>query len=138
MILNKEQIEQMKEHKAKFICIDDLIDTILDKDEQLKLLKYSINNRINLIIAKNKEIEEAKKHYENCFGNYAECNAEFAICRQENKQLKEVLTKYDIIQCEKCGERFIPNNTKQKYCNVCGKDIDKIKAKERMKRIRQK
>jgi hypothetical protein len=38
------------------------------------------------------------------------------------KNLRNNVSEYSI-QCEKCGERFIPNNNKQKYCNICAKSV---------------
>ena len=40
------------------------------------------------------------------------------------------------IMCSECGKRFKPNNNKQKYCEECAKEIDRMKAKNRMKKIR--
>lgn len=41
------------------------------------------------------------------------------------------------IMCEICGRRVENTSNRQKYCEDCAKDIDRYKAKERMKNIRE-
>lgn len=41
-------------------------------------------------------------------------------------------------QCECCGKRIKIVNNKVMYCNICSTEIDRKKAKERMKKIREK
>ena len=38
--------------------------------------------------------------------------------------------------CEICGERIEQTSPNKKYCKDCAKEIDRIKARERMKVIR--
>lgn len=40
------------------------------------------------------------------------------------------------IMCECCGERVKNTVNNKCYCNTCSKQIDKEKAKERMRNIR--
>jgi len=39
-------------------------------------------------------------------------------------------------RCKNCGCLFRPRNNKQKYCNGCKTEVDRNKAKERMKKLR--
>jgi ABC-type antimicrobial peptide transport system permease subunit len=41
-----------------------------------------------------------------------------------------------VIKCENCNKIIKPKNNKQKYCEECAVDVDRIKAKERMQNIR--
>ena len=38
--------------------------------------------------------------------------------------------------CECCGKRVKNTNGKVRYCEKCAKEMDKVKANERMKKIR--
>lgn len=40
------------------------------------------------------------------------------------------------IQCEKCGERFIPKGRNQQYCETCGYNVKKEKARVRKQKQR--
>ena len=44
----------------------------------------------------------------------------------------------NIDNCERCGEEMIKSHGKQKYCDDCAKQVDKDKARERMRRKRQR
>jgi hypothetical protein len=44
----------------------------------------------------------------------------------------------NIDYCENCGGEMIKNHGKQRYCFVCAKNIDKQKARDRMRRKRER
>lgn len=62
-----------------------------------------------------------------CFGDI--------IIENLNKNIKSSLEE-GIILCEVCGKRIEDLMNNRKYCIECAKEIDREKARERMRRIR--
>ena len=55
------------------------------------------------------------------------------IINNLNKNLELSLDDKMVKMCEECGKRIINTNGKRDYCERCAKEIDRVKARERMK-----